>query len=74
MPTLEDVLENVGPCKVVSKLDMSQGFHQIEVDQGSRNYTTFVTQYGIIGIRMPKCSCVFQQTYNTQYTHTHNTH
>ena len=25
---------------------MSQGFHQIEVHQGSRDYTTFVTQYG----------------------------
>ena len=46
MPTLEDVLVKVWPCKIVSKLDMSQGFHQIEVDQGSRDYTTFVTQYG----------------------------
>ena len=44
MPTLEDVLEKVGPCKVVS--NMSQGFHQIEVDQRSRDNTTFVTQYG----------------------------
>ena len=35
MPTLEYVLEKVGPCKIVPKLDMSQGFHQIEVDQGS---------------------------------------
>ena len=50
MPILEDVLEKVGPCKIVFKLDMSQGFHQIEVDQGSRNYTRFVTQYGHIGI------------------------
>ena len=33
MPMLEDVLEKVGPCKIVSKLDMSQSFHQIEVDR-----------------------------------------
>ena len=46
MPTLVDVLKKVGPCKIVSKLDMSQGFHHIEVDQGSRDFTTSVTQYG----------------------------
>ena len=66
MPTLEAVLEKVGPCKIVSKLDMSQSFHQIEVDQGSRDYTTFVTQYGRYRYRrMPfglkKAPAVFQQ-------------
>ena len=66
MPTLEDVLEKVGPCKIVSKLDMSQGFHQIEVDQGSRDYTTFVTQSGCYRYRrMPfglkNAPAVFQQ-------------
>ena len=45
--TLKDVVEKVGSCKIVSKFDMSQGIRQIEVDhQASRDYTTFVTQYG----------------------------
>ena len=66
MPTLEDVLERVGPCKIVSKLDMSQTFHQIEVDQESRDYTMFVTQYGRYRYqRMPfglkNAPAVFQQ-------------
>ena len=47
MPKLEDVLEKVGPCKMVSKLDMIQGFHEIELDQGARDYIIFVRQYGI---------------------------
>ena len=66
MPMLKDVLEKVGACKIVSKLDMSQGFHQIEVDQRSREYTTFVTQYDHYRYRrMPfgvkKALAVFQQ-------------
>jgi len=46
IPMLENVLEKMGKCKVVFRLDISQGFHQIEVDPGSRDFTTFVTKYG----------------------------
>ena len=41
IPTVDEVLEELNGRTVFSKLDMNMGFHQIELEEGSRNITTF---------------------------------
>jgi len=43
IPTLNKVLESLNGSAVISKLDMRWGFHQIELEQGSRDITGFAT-------------------------------
>ena len=40
-PTVEEVLEEMNGNTAFSKLDMNMGFHQIELEEGSRDITTF---------------------------------
>ena len=47
MPTIDDVLHEINGAGVFSKLDLSQSFHQIELDPNSREITTFVTHKGL---------------------------
>jgi len=54
MPELSDIMARVGQCKVLSKMDLAQGFHQITVEPGSRDKTTFVCPFGRFRyVRMP---------------------
>ena len=41
IPMVEEVLEEMNGSTVFSKLDMNMGFHQIELEEGSRDITTF---------------------------------
>ena len=41
MPTVDDVLEEMNGSSVFSKLDLKLGFHQVELDESSRDITTF---------------------------------
>ena len=47
MPTVDEVLENLNGNSVFSKLDLRLGFHQIELDEESRDITTFGTHDGL---------------------------
>ena len=47
IPTVDEVLYNVNGSKVFSKLDLKWGFHQIELQEESRNITTFITHKGL---------------------------
>ena len=47
IPTADEVLENLNGSAVFSKLDLCLGFHQIELDDGSRDITTFATHDGL---------------------------
>lgn len=47
MPTVDEVLEEMNGSKVYSKLDLNWGFHQIELEPGSRDITTFATHDGL---------------------------
>lgn len=44
---MDEVLENLNGTTVFSKLDLRLGFHQIELDEGSRDITTFTTHDGL---------------------------
>jgi len=43
VPTVEDLLHNINGSIVFSKLDLKWGFHQVMLDEASRDMTTFVT-------------------------------
>jgi len=42
LPTFTEILERVGPSCCLSKLNLTSGFHQIEVDENSMPLTSFV--------------------------------
>jgi len=41
MPLIQDIMESARGSKVFSKLDLAQGFGQLEVEKESRQYTAF---------------------------------
>ena len=47
IPTIDEVLEELNGSAVFSKLDLKWGFHQIELDESSRDITTFITPDGL---------------------------
>ena len=47
MPTVDDILVKLNQAKVFSKLDLNSGYHQLELDEDSRNITTFSTHIGL---------------------------
>ena len=46
MPELDDILGKIGNSGALSKMDLTQGFHQIVVNETSHDKTTFVCPYG----------------------------
>ena len=46
-PTIDDVVNELSGSTVFSHLDMSKGYHQLELKESSRNVTTFSTHIGL---------------------------
>ena len=51
IPTMEEVLYDLNRAMVFSKIDLKWGFHQVELDEDSRDITTFVTHRGLYRYR-----------------------
>lgn len=47
IPTIEEMLLDMNQSKIFSKLDMKWGYHQIMLDEKSRDITTFSTHIGL---------------------------
>ena len=45
--TLDEILYKINGAKIFSKLDLAQGYHQIVLDEKSRDITTFNTPQGL---------------------------
>ena len=43
IPTLEELCQDMHGSVIFSKLDLKMGYHQLELDEESRNITTFIT-------------------------------
>lgn len=43
LPTMDELLPNLVNCKIFSRLDVRNAFHQIELHPNSRHITTFIT-------------------------------
>ena len=46
-PAVEDILKELNGVVKFSKLDLNHGYHQLELDVGSRHLTTFSTPWGL---------------------------
>ncbi|KAG1252299.1 hypothetical protein G6F65_017981 [Rhizopus arrhizus] len=46
LPRIDDLLDTLGKAKVFSALDMRSGFHQVPLDEDSKEFTAFTTKYG----------------------------
>jgi hypothetical protein len=46
LPTIDDILSQLGDAKFFSALDLSSGFHQISMDSDLKKYTAFSTPQG----------------------------
>ncbi len=46
LPSLREIMDKVGPSAVLSKLDLTAGFHQVKMEEGSKKYTTFSCPLG----------------------------
>jgi hypothetical protein len=47
IPTVDDIVADLNGCKVFSKVDLKQGYHQIMLHPESRHLTTFSTHVGL---------------------------
>ena len=47
MPRIEELIDTVGPARVISTLDLAKGYWQIPVDEGSKDKTAFTTPFGL---------------------------
>lgn len=46
LPRIEDILDQLGGSQYFSTLDLSQGFHQVLIDEPDREKTAFSSNYG----------------------------
>ena len=47
MPTFDDLVSDLNGSTVFSKLDLTNAYHQLELDEASRYITTFTTHVGL---------------------------
>ena len=47
IPTLDEVVQGMNGAKCFSKLDLKEGYHQLELEEHSREITTFSTHKGL---------------------------
>ena len=47
MPTLDELIEDMNGATVFSTLELTAGYHQFALDEGSRYITTFSTHVGL---------------------------
>ena len=54
IPLIDDILDNVGECKYLSKLDLSKGFYQVPIKESDEDKTALCNPFGKFRfLRMP---------------------
>lgn len=47
MPTVDDLISALNGATTFSKMDLNSGYHQLELEEDSRQYTIFSTHAGL---------------------------
>ena len=47
MPRIEELIDTIGPAKIISTLDLAKDYWQIPMDEGSKDKTAFTTPFGL---------------------------
>ena len=73
MPTLEDITHELNGATVFSHLDITHGYHQLELQENRRDITTFSTHIGLYRYKRlnfgTRCAGeIFQDTVRTEIT------
>ena len=73
-PTIYDVVNELSRSTLFSHLDMSKGYHQLELNLSSRNVTTFSTHIGLyrynrLNYGTRSAAEIFQETIREELTH-----
>ena len=55
IPTVEDIRLELNGAQWFSKLDLSQAYHHLELEEASRYITTFNTHVGLFGHKRLNC-------------------
>ena len=78
MPTLDELIHNLNGAIVLSKLDLSSGYHQLERHPSSRYITTFTTHNGLymyktLNFGISSASEIFQEHVRNVISHIEST-
>jgi hypothetical protein len=78
MPTVDDIADRLNGCTVFSKIDLKQGYLQLELDQESRDITTFITHMGLfrskrLSFGITSASEIFQKAVEDTISHVKQT-
>ncbi|UYV84910.1 K02A2.6-like [Cordylochernes scorpioides] len=78
LPTIETILGNLGGNKIFTKLDLSSAYHQIEMDEASKNLLVVSTHRGLYRYnRLPfgisPASAIFQRCMDSLFHDVPNT-
>lgn len=58
IPTIGEMLHELNGSCIISKLNLKQGFHQLELSDESRDITTSVTHIGLFRYKRLSICCV----------------
>ncbi|KAG0733520.1 hypothetical protein G6F23_013270 [Rhizopus arrhizus] len=68
LPRIDDLLDTLGKAKVFSALDMRAGFHQVPLEENSKELTAFTTKYGVYHYNtLPMGLTINQQMFGSIY-------
>ena len=45
IPLIEDIIDQVGEAKFLTKIDLSKGFYQVPIDPSDKEKTAFTTPF-----------------------------
>ena len=51
VPTVKDLIVDLNGATVFSKIDLNQGYHQLELDEDSRSITNFCHTHWLVSLQ-----------------------